>query len=69
LLLPPWFEHERAKIVAMLEPIVVPEANRPKGARKSAAAKPATPPPAAAAKEPSVPVSRRTDATFIGGDR
>ena len=29
LLLPPWFEHRRDEIVAMLEPIVVPEANRP----------------------------------------
>ena len=69
LLLPPWFEHERARIVAMLEPIVVPEANRPKGGAKVGAAKPAMAPPAASAKEPSVPVSRRTDATFIGGDR
>jgi hypothetical protein len=29
LLLPPWFEHRRAEIIAMLEPIVVPEANLP----------------------------------------
>ena len=64
LLLPPWFEHERAKIVAMLEPIVVPEANRPR-----VGAKGPTPKPAVKAADPSVPVSRRTDATFIGGDR
>jgi glyoxalase family protein len=66
LLLPPWFEHEREKIVAMLEPIVVPEANRPKaGARVGAAP---SPQPGAAASAPDVG-SRRTDATFIGGDR
>src|SRR6266850_2225973 len=45
LLLPPWFEHERAKIVAMLEPIVVPEANRPKGAKPGAAKPVSAPPP------------------------
>ena len=28
LLLPPWFEHRRAEIMAMLEPIVVPEQHR-----------------------------------------
>ena len=32
LLLPPWFEERRAEIVAMLEPITVPAANRPAGA-------------------------------------
>src|SRR4029077_10230320 len=42
LLLPPWFEDRRQEIVAMLEPIVVPEANRPAGAE--AAARPAAPP-------------------------
>ena len=29
LLLPPWFEERRPEIVAMLEPIRVPEANGP----------------------------------------
>ena len=29
LLLPPWFEHRRAEIMSMLEPIRVPEANGP----------------------------------------
>jgi glyoxalase family protein len=66
LLLPPWFEHEREKIVAMLEPIVVPEANRPKG--KPAAA-PVAPQPAAASSDAGIAASRRTSATFIGGDR
>ena len=28
MLLPPWFEHRRAEIMAMLEPIVVPEPDR-----------------------------------------
>src|SRR3977135_25386 len=28
MLLPPWFEHRRAEIMAMLEPIVVPEPHR-----------------------------------------
>jgi hypothetical protein len=31
LLLPPWFEEKRAEIVAMLDPIVVPESNRAAG--------------------------------------
>jgi glyoxalase family protein len=66
LLLPPWFEHEREKIVAMLEPIVVPEANRPKTGVHAGPA--AAPKPGAAASAPAVG-SRRTDATFIGGDR
>src|SRR5580698_6010608 len=29
MLLPPWFESRRAEIMAMLEPIIVPESNRP----------------------------------------
>ena len=49
LLLPPWFEARRAEIIAMLEPITVPEQNRP-GASQGAGP------------------SRRTSATFIGGD-
>lgn len=36
LLLPPWFEEKRAEIVAMLEPIRVPEGNLPKGAHVTA---------------------------------
>ena len=65
LLLPPWFEHEREKIVAMLEPIVVPEANRPMG---EAAASPAAP-QAVGKSDEGIAASRRTSATFIGGDR
>ena len=41
LLLPPWFEHQRAEIIKMLEPITVPEENiplrRPGSARRQAA--------------------------------
>ena len=48
----------------MLEPIVVPEANRPKAGAKI----PAAPKPAAPAADPKVPMSRRTDATFIEKD-
>jgi glyoxalase family protein len=68
LLLPPWFEHRRPEIVAMLEPIVVPERNRPTampGATKPVPLQPAT---AQAAEAPGVTPSRRTSATFIGGD-
>jgi glyoxalase family protein len=54
--LPPWFEEQRAAIVAQLEPITVPEANRPRPGTTSA------PRPAAAAAhksaEPAIPVSR-----------
>ena len=64
LLLPPWFEEKRAEIVAMLEPIQVPEYNGP--VAKGAAA-PGVGPGAAAPKS-GVNMSRR-DATFIGGDK
>jgi glyoxalase family protein len=50
LLLPPWFEQRRAEVVAMLEPIRVPERNGPVAVEHATAA------------------SRRTSATFIGGD-
>ena len=65
LLLPPWFEHERAKIVAMLEPIVVPEANRPKAGAKSSGGAEARRPGGGSQASP---MSRRTDATFIEAD-
>jgi glyoxalase family protein len=60
--LPPWFEEQRAAIVAQLEPITVPEENRPKPGTTSA------PRPAAAAGHKSgaasaIPVSR-TKAAF-----
>ncbi len=50
MLLPPWFEARRDEIMAMLEPIRVPESNGP------------------VKVEHAVPLSRRTDATFVGGD-
>jgi glyoxalase family protein len=65
LLLPPWFEDRRQEIIAMLEPIVVPEANRPAGAR---AASSSVPPPESAPAAGGSTASRRTSATFIGGD-
>ena len=66
LLLPPWFEERRAEIVAMLEPITVPEANRPAGASAVRSAVPKVSEPAAAPG--GVAASRRTSAEFIGGD-
>jgi len=66
LLLPPWFEHRREEIVAMLEPIVVPEANRPSTA--SAARRAAAKAAASESASAGVAASRRTSATFIGGD-
>jgi len=66
LLLPPWFEHRREEIVAMLEPIVVPEANRPSTA--SAARRAAAKAAASESASGGVAASRRTSATFIGGD-
>jgi len=65
LLLPPWFEEKRAEIVAMLEPIQVPEYNGP--VAKGAAA-PGVGPAASSGKKSGVDMSRR-DATFIGGDK
>jgi glyoxalase family protein len=47
MLLPPWFEARRDEIMAMLEPITVPESNGP------------------VKVEHAVPLSRRTDATFV----
>jgi glyoxalase family protein len=38
LLLPPWYEDQREAIVAQLEPITVPEENRPRAGQISAAA-------------------------------
>jgi glyoxalase family protein len=64
LLLPPWFEHRRQEIVAMLEPIVVPEYNR-SAAVSAAATRVAPQPSAVPAGAPGVAPSRRTSATFI----
>jgi glyoxalase family protein len=57
LLLPPWFENQRQAIVSQLEPITVPEENRPKpgtttGLPTPVAAQPASPDAA------TIPVSR-----------
>jgi glyoxalase family protein len=65
LLLPPWFEDKRQEIIAMLEPIVVPEANRP--AAVPSGAMPRTQPDAASTPASGAAASRRS-ATFIGGD-
>ena len=69
LLLPPWFEQRRAEIVAMLEPIRVPESNQPVGAPEVIAVPPAAASSGAAASAPGVTPSRRTSAVFIGGDK
>jgi glyoxalase family protein len=65
LLLPPWFEERRTEIVAMLEPITVPESNRYTGTPKSP-----TPAPVVESNQPSgnAGPSKRTNAVFIGGD-
>jgi glyoxalase family protein len=65
LLLPPWFEEKRAEILAMLEPIRVPEYNGP---ITVGAAAPGVGPAAAPKKDSNIPLSRR-DASFIGGDK
>jgi len=69
LLLPPWFEHRRAEIEAMLEPIKVPESNFPGGVKKPAAKPAAAPAQPSAAEQPASGASRRTSAVFIGGDK
>ncbi len=66
MLLPPWFEEKRAEIMAMLDPIRVPEGNIPKDAKKVAAATLPDRGPSSAAAESAA--SRRR-AEFIGGDK
>ena len=68
LLLPPWFEQRRDEIVAMLEPITVPEANRPAGAPVAGSTRPVKASEHATASPGGVAPSRRTSAEFIGGD-
>ena len=65
MLLPPWFEEKRAEIMAMLDPIRVPEGNIPKDAKKVAAA---TLPDPAPVDTSAAGISRRK-AEFIGGDK
>ena len=62
LLLPPWFEERRAEIVAMLEPIRVPENNMPVAAPEVIDAS------AAGATLESPTGASRRKAVFIGGD-
>jgi glyoxalase family protein len=72
LLLPPWFEAQRETIVGMLDPITVPEENLPTAAGMAARASTVSRSGASAtatARSGAPAVSRRTDATFIGGDR
>ncbi|MGA2714813.1 MAG: ring-cleaving dioxygenase [Xanthobacteraceae bacterium] len=61
LLLPPWFEERRAEIVAMLEPLRLPEHNLPVAAPEVIATL------AAASESGSSGASRRKP-VFIGGD-
>ena len=68
LLLPPWFEERRAEIVAMLEPITVPEANRPAGASAVRSAPPAPKAGESATAGPGGAAPSRRSAEFIGGD-
>jgi len=67
LLLPPWFENRRAEIVAMLEPITVPEANRPAGA-PAGSARPSPAASESATASPGGVAPSRRSADFIGGD-
>jgi len=67
MLLPPWFEEKRAEIMAMLDPIVVPEGNIPKDAKKVAKATLPDTLPAAGGTD-AAGVSRRK-AEFVGGDK
>ena len=56
LLLPPWYEEQRDAIVSQLEPITVPEENRPKPGTVSA--RPAVAAEHAPAGESTVPLAR-----------
>jgi glyoxalase family protein len=56
--LPPWYEDQRAEILAMLEPVRLPEANRPRRAATK------TPPPSPVATPVAVIPLSRTKADF-----
>lgn len=62
LLLPPWFEHRRAEIEAMLEPITVPDGNFPGG--KKAPVKAPLPAQTFSEVHSAGGASRRTSAVF-----
>ena len=66
LLLPPWFEERRAEIVAMLEPIRVPENNMPVAAPEVIAA--SAPGSTAAGTSAGGPEPSRRKPVFVGGD-
>ena len=66
LLLPPWFEEKRAEIVAMLEPITIPESNF--SVKKEHIAVPVAVPGAHAAASGNGGPSRRK-AEFVGADQ
>jgi glyoxalase family protein len=55
--LPPWFEDQREAIVSQLEPIAVPEENRPRPGTTSTP-RPVVTAPDKAAEEPKMPLSR-----------
>jgi glyoxalase family protein len=61
--LPPWYEEQRAEILSMLEPVVVPEESRP-ATRLTWAAPPS--PDATGDSSPRIPLSR-TRAAFTSG--
>jgi len=65
LLLPEWFEARRNEIIAMLEPITVPESNRPRNA--SAVAAPPVTEAGGNQSSSGITASRRAP-VFIGGD-
>jgi len=67
MLLPSWFEERRAEIMAMLEPITIPENNFPTHL-EAVALKTATPGGTPAAAEPVSTGASRRQAVFIGGD-
>ena len=72
LLLPPWFEHQRDSIVKMLEPLTLPEENLATAAglaARSATVSRSGGSTTATTRSGAAAASRRTDATFIGGDR
>ena len=73
LLLPPWFEHQRAEIVKMLDPITVPEENLATAAgvaaRSAAVSRSGASTVATARSGAVAAASQRRDATFIGGDK